>query len=97
MSQRSGEQLPKMPEPNMPETPGPIAGVLIEVDAELRKALIKFPRPQTSPHEMYAVLLEELDELWDHVKANTGRSPEARKEAIQMAAMAVRYILEVCK
>jgi hypothetical protein len=52
--------------------------------------------PMAGPHEGYAVILEELDELWDLVKANRGRSPEAREEAIQIAAMALRYVRDVC-
>ena len=73
-----------------------IQRVLNSIGEELKRALTKFPRSQNSPHEGYAVLLEEVDELWDHVKADTGRSPEARKEAVQVAAMAMRYVLEVC-
>lgn len=51
--------------------------------------------PMHSPHEGHSVLREEFEELWEHVKADTGRSPEARKEALQVAAMAVRYILDL--
>lgn len=45
-----------------------------------------------SPHEGYAVILEELDEMWDEVKANN--TPRSVEEAIQVAAMAIRYIAE---
>ena len=69
--------------------------LLAEVEVELYKAVRKFD-PFNSPHEGYAVILEELEELWEHAKANTGRSPEARAEAIQVAAMALRYVLDVC-
>lgn len=48
-----------------------------------------------SPHEAYAVILEELDELWDEIKPNRGRSYRARDEAIQVAAMAVRYLIDI--
>jgi len=57
---------------------------------ECQRAMDRF-HPFASPHEGWAVIREELDELWEHVRANTGRSPEARKEAIQIAAMALRY------
>jgi hypothetical protein len=52
-----------------------------------------------SAHEGYAVLLEEFDELWDEVKKNpTKRDPAAmRKEAIQVAAMAIRFAAECCE
>jgi len=71
------------------------AAAVLAVTDELESALAKFP-PLNSPHEGKAVIEEELDELWQHVKANTGRSPEARREAIQIAAMALRYALDLC-
>jgi ADP-dependent phosphofructokinase/glucokinase len=51
-----------------------------------------------SNHEGYATLLEELDELWDEIKKNKPRewTEEMRKEAIQVAAMAVRFIYDRC-
>jgi hypothetical protein len=72
--------------------------VLEEVETELRWARVHFPAFH-SAHEGYAVLLEEVDELWDHVKASpTKRDREAmRKEAIQVAAMAVRFLLDCCE
>jgi hypothetical protein len=78
-----------------------------------------------SPHEGYAVILEELDELWENVKLNpknielTETSPELtfvdieneiqykeaqewkrinmmREEAVQVAAMAIKFIHCIC-
>lgn len=67
--------------------------VMCEVDAELRRAREKFPGNQNSAHEGYAVILEELDELWDEVKGNDlKRNERMRAEAIQVAAMAIRFI-----
>lgn len=67
-----------------------------EVLAELRNALDHWP-PFNSAHEGYAVLAEEMDELWAHVKTNQMRRDlqVMRKEAIQVAAMAIRFALEV--
>lgn len=67
---------------------------IADVRAELERALERFP-PLNSPHEGYAVILEELEELWEHVRANTGRTAAAYKEAIQTAAMALRYAAEL--
>jgi hypothetical protein len=64
------------------------------VAVELDRALDRFPT-LNGPHEGKAVIEEELDELWEHVKANTGRTMAARREAIQVAAMALRYVLDV--
>ena len=65
----------------------------IEVANARRKHL-----PMNSLHESYAVILEEVDELWDEVRAWQPGSDydKARKECIQIAAMAVRCILDVC-
>ena len=70
--------------------------VLTEVGEELSRALRKHEK-LTSAHEGYAVILEELDELWDEVKvrANKRRTKKMRKEAIQVAAMAIRFVLDV--
>jgi hypothetical protein len=48
------------------------------------------------PHEGYAVILEELDELWDEVKKRNPDLAAMRKEAIQVAAMAIRFVEDVC-
>lgn len=45
-------------------------------------------------HEGYAVILEESDELWDCIKEN--RWQDARKEAVQVGAMALRFIVDCC-
>jgi len=54
--------------------------------------------PFNSAHEGYAVLLEEVEELWEEVKKNSKvRSKEKmREEAIQVAAMGIRFALDVC-
>jgi NTP pyrophosphatase (non-canonical NTP hydrolase) len=64
---------------------------------ELVKAREKWPK-FNSAHEGYGVLLEEVDELWEHVKVNQKRRDlhAMRKEAIQIAAMALRFAVEVC-
>jgi len=59
---------------------------------EAMRAIDKWP-PFHSPHEGYGVLLEEVDEAWDEIKANNPAA--ARKEMIQVAAMALRFIAEL--
>jgi hypothetical protein len=67
-----------------------------ELCDELDTALRKYPR-FNSAHEGYAVILEELDELKKEVwRRQTKRRPaRMRKEALQVAAMAIRFMLEV--
>jgi len=48
-----------------------------------------------SAHEGFAVIQEEVDELWDLVKQRNPSKKEMNKEAIQIAAMAIRFVLDV--
>lgn len=68
--------------------------VLTAVDRELARAQRKFSA-FNSAHEGYAVLLEEVDELWAEIKAQDADPSRLRDEAIQVAAMAVRFVLDV--
>jgi len=49
-----------------------------------------------SAHEGYAVILEELDELWDEVKKKAASKGRMREEALQVAVTAIRFIQDVC-
>ena len=73
-----------------------VALKLIEV--ELDSAMEKFPLFNSS-HEGYAVILEEMDELWHEIKNN--KNPHSlvnqKKEAIQVGAMAVKFLMSCCK
>lgn len=72
-----------------PEGRNPVDTVLAEVETELLRAESKNAR-FNSRHEAYAVLLEEVDELWEEVKSND--YPKARHEMVQVGAMALRYL-----
>lgn len=77
------------------DVPEPVHEVLREVVAELEHAMTKHPEPFHSPHEGYAILHEEADELWEHIKRDQGRTGMARDEAVQIAAMALRYLIDI--
>jgi hypothetical protein len=70
---------------------------LADVENELKEALANWPS-FNSAHEGYGVLLEEVDELKKHVwtKQKNRALAAMRKEAIQVAAMGLRFAIEVC-
>lgn len=58
--------------------------------AELAHAYAKHGARPWSRHEFYAVMKEEVDELWDAVKQD-GPIEEVLKEAMQIACVCLRY------
>jgi hypothetical protein len=87
---------------------GPTKEVVSAVLKELEGARKAFP-PMASLHEAFSILLEEVDELKAEVqkkqlvkqadgsrKANLQRTTEAKREAIQVGAMAMRLIIDCC-
>lgn len=68
-----------------------------DVAEELNQAVTRYAA-MNSAHEGWAVIKEELDELWEEVRVKQGlrSSDRLRKEAIQVAAMAVRFLHDVC-
>lgn len=71
---------------------------IAEMGTEYFNATRRYP-PMNSPHEGFAILKEEVDELWEEVKQKPGRRDyEAlRKECIQVGAMAIRFYTDVCR
>lgn len=77
--------------------------VLSEVHQEFLRASTVY-KPFNTFHEGYAIIKEELDELWDEIKSthynrrdgNDELNREIRKEAIQVAAMAIRLVVDLC-
>ncbi len=63
---------------------------LESITAELNRAYKKHGAEPWSRHEFYAILLEEVDELWDDIKADKPLE-DVLKELVQVAAMCVRY------
>jgi hypothetical protein len=48
-----------------------------------------------SAHEGFAVLKEEIDELWEEVKRRDRLPDHLRKEAVQVGAMALRFLVDI--
>lgn len=72
--------------------------LLAEVDTEIENAERNY-LPFHNLHEGYAVLLEEVDELWNHVKCKQFKRNKSKihNECIQVAAMACRIIINLEK
>ena len=69
-----------------------IQGTLSDIGTELRRA-VEVHRAMVSAHEGYAILLEEVDELWTEIKNKEQDAAAIRKEAIQVAAMALEIAI----
>lgn len=92
----------------LPDGLGEALALVVE---ELKSALEKFPNRWAGPHEGIGILREEYLELealafWGlrHTHVGTERilAPKKRKqymreEATQVAAMAIRFMIEVCE
>ena len=60
------------------------------IDAELQHAYEKHGVLPWGRHEFYAILKEEVDELWEAIKKDRP-TEEVEKELVQVAAMCFRY------
>ena len=68
--------------------------IAADMVAECKRATRLFG-PFGSGHEGYAVILEELDELWAEIKSKKSNARTWRNEAIQIGAMAIRFIFDL--
>ncbi len=78
-----------------PKNKHEINKALTEVYVEIARAKEKYPKNFNSRHEGFSIMKEEVDELWDEVKKKDFDNDAHRMEAVQTAAMAVRYISEL--
>lgn len=88
----------KVPDMEQMENDYRMGRAIADVVEELSRTLEAYPVPMRSAHEGFSLLQEEIDELWDHVKVKQGGRDVAamRKEAIQAAAMAIRFASDIC-
>ena len=69
------------------------AAIYRTVARELDRA-VRSEKPYNSVHEGWAVILEEVDKLWEEVRRKRHKRNKAkmRHEAAQIAACAIRFI-----
>lgn len=89
-------------EPARPQFKGPYVGrdrlrieLVEKITLELDRAYSKHGRAPWSRHEFYAILLEEVDDLWDAIKKDAPQE-DVMAELTQVAAMCFRY-WETCR
>ena len=68
--------------------------IIDRVKWEILRAQALYPRFQ-SYHQAYAVILEELDELWQEIKQKDKNDVHIVTEAIHVAAMAIRFLYDL--
>lgn len=62
------------------------------VKEELERANEKFPMFY-SKHHGYAVILEELEEMWDEIKMRKPNPCFVQRECIQMTTMCFKFLM----
>lgn len=74
-----------------PAAPAEREALFERISEELDRAYSKHGRDPWGRHEFYAILLEEVDELWEAIKRD---EPQERvyAELVQVAAMCFRYV-----
>jgi len=67
--------------------------IIKKIEDELKLANSKYPLFR-STHQAYAVMFEEVDEVWEHVKKKPHERnlDELEDELVQVAAMACKFI-----
>ena len=74
-----------------------VAKIMLQVNAEVQRARRLHKPPCTArTRATPSSLKEEVDELWDEIKLKHSDPTRLRREAIQIAAMAVAFVHEVC-
>jgi len=61
-----------------------------DLKEEIKEVESKFSE-YNSPHEGYAIILDELDELWDEIKKHDHNQLKMYHESIQIACTAIRF------
>lgn len=59
---------------------------------ELKRACHLHGTSFNSPHEGYAVIREELDELWEEIKKKNPDKDRLLEEAVRIGAMAMKFV-----
>jgi|GEM_PF-2212195 len=77
---------------------GNLSKALIPIISEYLRATEIYP-PMNTAHEGWALIMEEMEELKQEVfkKPSEISKEDMKREAVQIAAMAIRFITDVCE
>jgi hypothetical protein len=94
------EYKPDKSENTSEALPPSASSVLAEIEAEIARATAKFPTWPTDPIHAFAVVGEEYGECQKEVlqltyEPHKSSKEEVRKEAVQLAAMAIRFLMSL--
>ncbi len=67
-----------------------------DVETELSRAIAKHPKPMACIHDGWVVIREEVDALRNEIGMPKPDKEKLRHEATQVAAMAIRFLVDVC-
>lgn len=70
-------------------------GIIRDLQDEYRYAISQF-QPFRSRHEGLAIVEEEFEEFKKEAFAKKRTYPKLRREAIQLATMAIRFVVDIC-
>lgn len=73
-----------------------LEAIVFDVKTELLRATRKF-NSFKSAHEGYAIIVEELEEMWEEIKHKPRDYWKMREEAVQLCAMVLRFLPDLCK
>ena len=68
-----------------------MTNIITEINEELNRSYENYGK-FNSTHEGYAVILEELDELWDEIRMKEPDKEKMKHEAMQTCAMLLKFI-----
>lgn len=70
--------------------------ILSEMMKEYKRATTEYS-PFASHHEGWAVIKEQLDEVWDEIKKKRGTKSTEKitKEVLHVGAMSLRFLMEL--
>jgi NTP pyrophosphatase (non-canonical NTP hydrolase) len=69
---------------------------IIVIREAYESAMTQHPKPYNSQHEAFAILKEEVDELWEEIRKKDRNRAAVRLELTHVGAVVIRFLVEQC-